>query len=467
MTFEPGTRVGDYEVLGLLGAGGMGAVYRARNVVSDRVDAMKVIAGVTASPDLAERFLREIKLQARLRHPNIASLYTAFHFQDQLIMVMEYVEGATVDVPLARGPIEVASALSWIVQVLSALEYAHGLGVVHRDIKPTNIALTREGTAKLLDFGIAREIDDRGLTATGSAIGSVHYMSPEQLGGLPLDGRSDIYSVGLTLYEMVTGRRAVSGENGWAVMQAQMLTDPVAPVEVNPSVTRPLSAAILRAIAKRPEDRFQTAAEFAAALRGQAAEAGSGPILTGAPAAQPAWPGGALAGTAAGPARPPLASASAPTLTTDAAARLERILADFVGPIAGHLVRQVGAECADVRELCRRLGAEIPAEAERRAFLRACARELGPASLSDTARQAIATTVVPAPPTAPTWDPAVLERAKLELAAYIGPLARVIVERAAGRARDLAEFYALLAAEIASAGDRQAFLARRPKGAGP
>ena len=463
MTFEAGTRVGDYEILGLLGAGGMGAVYRVRNAVSERVDAMKVIAGVSGSPDLAERFLREIKLQARLRHPNIASLYTAFHHQDQLIMVMEFVEGATVDVHVARGPLSVGTALKWISQVLSALEYAHGLGVVHRDIKPTNIAVTPEETAKLLDFGIAREIDERGLTATGSAIGSLHYMSPEQLSGLPLDGRSDVYAVGLTLYEMVTGRRAVAGENNWAVMQAQMQSQPPPPAELNAAVPPALSAAIMRAISKRADERFQTAAQLAGALAAvQAPVTGSAPWLGGARA--PAQPASATAAFAP-PARPATAQPAGPA-PASTAATLERILVEFLGPIARHVVRRAVPECANVQELCRRLAGEIPDPNERRAFLRACARELGPDALSDTGRLEIEAAHTDPASARPAWDPALLERARLELAAHVGPLARVIVQRAAARARDLAELYSMLAAEITSERDRQTFLARTVKGAG-
>jgi serine/threonine-protein kinase len=284
-------------------------------------------------------------------------------------------------------------------------------------------------------------------------------MSPEQLTGLPLDGRSDIYAVGLTLYEMVTGRRAVPGENNWAVMQAQMQTQPPAPAEVNGAVPADLSAAIMRAIAKHPEQRFQAAAQLSAALAGvHAPPTDPAPWRSAAPARAPSAAVLSAAPAGAGTTLPPGTLFGAP-------AALERVLAEFLGPFARHVVRKAVAGCTSVQELCRRLAAEIADPAERRAFLRACAHELGADALSDTARLEIEAARTAPSPDRPAWDPALLDRARLELAAHVGPLARVIVERAAARARDLTELYSMLAAEITSERDRQTFLARTAKGA--
>src|SRR5579872_6443023 len=182
-----GERVGDYEIVQVLGAGGMGQVYKVRNVFSDRVEAMKVLLpNLGGDKELAERFLREIKVQAALDHPNIARLNTAQLVGDQLIMVMEYVEGKSIESLLQNGQLPLPTALSCMVQVLDALGYAHAHGVVHRDIKPANIMLTPQGVAKLMDFGIARMETDRRLTQTGHAVGSLFYMSPEQIKGMPL-----------------------------------------------------------------------------------------------------------------------------------------------------------------------------------------------------------------------------------------------------------------------------------------
>jgi hypothetical protein len=206
MTFRPGEIIGDYEILGPLGKGGMGAVYRVRNVISDRVEAMKeVLPGREQTPDLAERFLREIRVHATLRHPNITQLFTAFRRDQHLLMIMELVEGVNLEEILQRGPMPSGEAAACMAQTLEALEYAHAHGVIHRDIKPANIVVLPDGMVKLLDFGIARGESDRRLTLSGMVIGSLSYMSPEQVGGQSVDGRSDVYSVGVTLYQAVTG----------------------------------------------------------------------------------------------------------------------------------------------------------------------------------------------------------------------------------------------------------------------
>src|SRR5215471_9713361 len=198
-----GERIGDYEIVEVLGAGGMGQVYKVRNVLSERIEAMKVLLpNLEGDADLAERFLREIKVQAALDHPNIAKLHTALRASNQLLMVMEFVEGTSVEKLLEHGALPVRDAAGFAVQVLDALAYAHSRGVVHRDIKPANIMRTPAGVVKLMDFGIARMKADRKLTQTGRTVGSLYYMSPEQIKGAEPDPRSDLYSLGITLYEM-------------------------------------------------------------------------------------------------------------------------------------------------------------------------------------------------------------------------------------------------------------------------
>ena len=198
MSDETTKRIGDYEILKELGAGGMGKVYQVRNVITDRIEAMKVLLPDLAStPDLAARFLREVKLTASLDHPNICALRTAFSNDNRLYMVMEYVEGTTMATKLDMGPLSVNDAVKYISQVLSAVSYAHQRHIIHRDIKPANMMLTTQGVIKLMDFGIARSGDERGLTMTGTTMGSIGYMSPEQVKGDPTDARSDLYSVGI------------------------------------------------------------------------------------------------------------------------------------------------------------------------------------------------------------------------------------------------------------------------------
>ena len=246
----------------------MGRVWRVRNVITDRVEAMKVLLpDLAGRQELAARFLREIKLMASLDHPNIAALRTAFTANNQLYMVMEFVEGQTMAQHLENGPISVPDALNYIGQVLKAVSYAHHQHIIHRDIKPpANMMLTPQGTIKLMDFGIARAGDERSLTRTGTTLGSLNYMSPEQVKGEATDGRSDLYSVGVCLYEFVTGQRPFTSTSGYSLMAAQIKEIPKPPLELNPALPLALNEIILMAIAKDPAQRFQSADAFNNAL---------------------------------------------------------------------------------------------------------------------------------------------------------------------------------------------------------
>jgi len=267
MSEETNKRIGDYQILNELGSGGMGRVYRVRNVISDRIEAMKVLLpDLAGRQELATRFLREIKLMASLNHPNIAGLRTAFTAENQLVMIMEYVEGTTLAERLEHGPIPTADAVNYIDQVLSALSYAHQQHVIHRDIKPANMMLTPQGVVKLMDFGIARAGDEHSLTMTGTTLGSLGYMSPEQVKGEPIDARSDLYSVGVSLYEMVTGQRPFRADSDYSIMAAHVKEAPKPPVELQPGLPAALDEIILMAIAKDPAQRFQTAEAFRNAL---------------------------------------------------------------------------------------------------------------------------------------------------------------------------------------------------------
>ena len=260
-------RIGDYEIISELGHGGMGRVYKVRNVLTDRIEAMKVVLpDLAGRHDFLARFMREIKTLASLDHPNIAVLRTAFSAGDQFAMVMEYVEGVTLADKLARGPMSTADALNYIDQVLSALSYAHARHVIHRDIKPANMMLTPQGVVKLMDFGLARSADEIGLTVTGSTLGSLDYSSPEQVQAQPTDERSDIYSVGVSLYQMVTGKRMFGVTSSFSIMQAQVKEMPRPPIEVVPTIPKSLSDAIMFAVAKDPAQRFQSAEAFRTAL---------------------------------------------------------------------------------------------------------------------------------------------------------------------------------------------------------
>jgi serine/threonine-protein kinase len=306
-------RIGDYEILDELGSGGMGRVYRVRNVISDRVEAMKVLLpDLVGRQDLAARFLREIKLLAALTHPNIAVLRTALTADNQLVMIMEYVQGQSLAKRLMQGSIPAAEALDYIDQVLDALAYAHARHIVHRDVKPANMLLTPQGVVKLTDFGIARSRDDQTLTVTGTTTGSLSYMSPEQVKGEATDARSDLYSVGISLYEMVTGRRPFQADSDFAVMMAHLEKQPKPPVEFQPGLPAGLNEIILKAISKDPASRYQSAEELRQSLKamtvlGNRSAAAAGAAVGG----QPITPAAAFADrNNAGPSAPATPAAS-------------------------------------------------------------------------------------------------------------------------------------------------------------
>jgi serine/threonine protein kinase len=361
MSIKVGDTVGDYEVVGQLGAGGMGEVFSVRHLISNRMEAMKVLLpDLERNPDLAERFLREIRLHASLSHPAIAGLHTAFRHDHQLLMVMEYVPGESLDVLLRQKRINLQQAIEFTIQLLAALDYAHSLGIMHRDIKPANIIVMRDMRVKLLDFGIARPVWDSNLTQTGSVIGSLPYMSPEQIRGVAVDHRTDLYATGITLYEMTTGVRPFSGTDPYAVMRAKMEDVPPAPDFLNPAISPDLARVISRSILREPGQRFQTAQEFSRELQGARATV----VDLRAPVANQWQP----------PLdhRTPTPSTAAPPLflfDPESIERLINALAEFMGPMARVLVRRLARKKTSWDELYAALAAELPPGPDREKFL--------------------------------------------------------------------------------------------------
>jgi len=224
---------------------------------------MKVLAGGRPDvPQQAARSLREIQLQASLDHPNIAAVHNAFWAGEDLVLVMELVEGRSLRRVLEAGRVPLSATLDYAAQALSALSYAHEHGVIHRDISPGNMMIGAAGVLKLTDFGLAKGPGDARLSQTGAPLGSLWYMSPEQVRGSASDARSDIYSLGAVLYELVSGKKPFDGESAFEIMADQVGKPPEPPIEVDPNVPQTLNAALLRALEKDPDRRFQTAAEF-------------------------------------------------------------------------------------------------------------------------------------------------------------------------------------------------------------
>jgi len=319
MGFKLGDKLGDYEIIGILGAGGMGRVYKVKNLISDRVDAMKILLPDLAhAPELADRFIREIKVLASLNHPNIAGLHTALRLENQLLMVMELVPGVTFEEKLKGGALPVPEAIDYASQVLSALGYAHSQGVIHRDIKPANMMLTPQNVVKLMDFGIAKSKADRKLTMTGTTMGSLYYMPPEQVQGQALDHRSDLYSFGVSLYEMVTGSRPFAGQSDYELMVAQLQKSPSPPIDIQPELPKTLNDIIMTALEKDPEKRFQSAEAFRFALQSVRIGVASAPVAT-VPAIVPSLPGSPTAAGAAPSATAVLGAPPEPAVGTPSA----------------------------------------------------------------------------------------------------------------------------------------------------
>src|SRR5512139_1236343 len=260
------TKIGRYEVVSALGQGAMGAVYKAVDPLIERTVAIKTINLHLSKAERAEfeaRFYREAKSAGRLNHANIVTIYDVGETADTAYITMEYLEGESLREILDSGvvlPIEMIGSIA--ARIASALNYAHENHVVHRDIKPANIMITPNRDVKIMDFGIA-QIPTGSRTQLGTVLGSPKYMAPEQVVGQPTDGRTDIFALGVVLYEMLTGVTPFNGDNLSAIMYKVLNEEPAPPSTVNPRVPPMFDRIIGRALAKRPEDRYQTALEFA------------------------------------------------------------------------------------------------------------------------------------------------------------------------------------------------------------
>ena len=268
MSFHVGETFGEYEIKGIIGAGSMGQVYQAEHRLTKRKEAVKVLSAAFADQKQIQRFQREIALQAALNHPNIAAVHNAIEFDGRIVLVMEFVEGRTLENLVQTGALSLEAGLDYIRQTLSALSYAHSQGVIHRDVTPANLIVTQDGVVKLTDFGVAKSVADLELTHCGEVVGSLHYMAPEQIqGGSNPDPRSDVYSVGAILYELVTRRKLFESDNVLALMQAQVEARPKRPTELDPNLSPEWDALILKALAKDPAGRYSSAEEFQQTLQ--------------------------------------------------------------------------------------------------------------------------------------------------------------------------------------------------------
>lgn len=263
---EPGTQIDRYLIVEQLGGGGMGMVYRALDTELSRDVALKVLPRRQCPPEQLTRFRAEAQAQARLRSPHIVTLYSLLELPLGSILVLEYVEGETLEARIRfSGPLAPGEAIALFDQILRGVEHMHEMGVVHRDLKPGNLVLTKSGHVKIMDFSVAKLLDQDPY-APGTMVGTLLYIPPEQISGRASDERSDIYTLGVSLYQAVTGRLPYERQTDYALMHAHVQERPPSPRSLVSSVPKDLERVILRAIEKEPSRRFQSAAEFRQAL---------------------------------------------------------------------------------------------------------------------------------------------------------------------------------------------------------
>ncbi len=428
--------IGKYRIDGVLGTGAMGVVFRAFDPAIEREVAIKTIR-----PDLmgsedqtawTERFAREVRTAARCIHPNVVTIFEYGEAGGVPYIVMEYCASRPLsDFLLSRRAFEVPSALFVVSQVLAALGAAHAAGIVHRDVKPGNVLLLDSGAVKVTDFGIAR-VESSTMTAHGAMIGTPSYMSPEQYMGRSVDHRSDIFSTAVLAYELLSGQRPFQGATQAELMYRLLNEDPPPLRAANPAVPPGVETAVLRGLAKGPEARFQSAGAFAGALA--------------------AGTGDEAAATIIAPARERVAPRPAAGFDDAVLALAERRLARHVGPIARVMVRRAAGRCGSVSELYAALAEGIDDPAAAAAFRRSAGQEA-----ADTAMR-LSSSISRGSGRPVAIDADTLSETQLSLASHLGPVARVLVQKASAKADSLEAFYRILADSIPEGPGRTAFL---------
>ena len=463
-------KIGKYKVVRPLGKGAMGMVYEGFDPVIERRVAIKtILAEYLEAAEMEEavaRFKREAQAGGRLMHPGIIGVYEYGDEGGMSYIVMEYCDGEELKGFFKNGRrFELIDTFEIMKQLLSALEYSHKQGVVHRDIKPANLMVLPGPKVKIMDFGIAR-LESSSLTQVGTVVGTPTHMAPEQLMGIQADGRADLWSAGVILYELLTAVSPFLAETPAAVMHRVLQVTPEAPSSLNPSLPPGFDGVISRALAKKPADRFAGAREFQLALL----QALQGKAVAGAasPDVERTLPPGAAARAESTRTSMRAAAARRPLVIDPAVlAELERSLSRHIGPLAKVLVKQGQGEAKDMDEFLELLAGNIPKE-ERGEFLAKATTIRKKAALSS-----------PEPPPAPppaaaapadaahaakahkariNFTPEAVALAEKRLASYVGPLAKILIKDAVNQSATLKELYASLASHIDDEDERKAFL---------
>lgn len=454
-------QIAKYRIEKILGQGAMGVVYKGSDIQIERPVAVKVLhehlRQGDQSKELENRFLQEAKAAARCLHPNIVTIFDFGTHEGNHFIVMEYVEGIELKAHLKGDtPISLASAADITIQVLEALHHAHNKGIVHRDIKPANIILLEDGTVKVSDFGVAR-LDTSDLTHTGFMIGTPNYMSPEGLQGEQVDQRSDLYSVGVLFYELLTRRRPLKGVS---------LDESIEQLDMVPHLSvqniQSIKPILMRALQPLSDVRFQSAAEFIKRLRTiddlDLTEAETAFFPTPAKNSDTTI----FQATQRRPDSPSVSQWNDELLTS-----LERSLAQFVGPMARVLVKKNSTQSTSLEELSARLAEHIPNQAERQQFLQRLERT-GISAISQTAAsqrtQGQGSQGQPAQGSAAAIPLAIsdgeLRKITSIMAFFVGPLASRLVKQTRKKASDYNELISQLAIHIPDPAEQQDFLAR-------
>ena len=472
-------QLGKYRIDSILGKGAMGVVYKAFDPWIERVVALKTIRKEMFSEkeqaDLIDRFKNEAQAAGRLNHPNIVTVYDYGEDAESAYIAMEFVDGVGLDTLLAaERPTDLPNVLAWMGDLLGGLEYAHSRGVVHRDVKPANLLVTRAGQVKISDFGIAR-IESSTLTQAGAMVGTPSYMSPEQFRGDAIDGRSDVFSAGIVLYQLLTGARPFSGTAS-IVMQQILNEEPAPPSRALPALGTRFDALLARAMAKPPDARYPGARAFHEALLAAARSSEADPdatrlvnddrtVLAPAMPAMPAAPAAAAEGSGIATMTP---------WKREALPEVEASLARQIGPMARFLLKKVADKAEGLDHLSELLLPHIPSEVGREQFGQALAqirkkldatgtgsgatRASSQASLSGAAQPGLAS-AVSRPPRPESFDAGYADATADRLVAIIGPIGRVVVKRAMKQTSDKQAFLQLLAGHIDNPGERTRFLA--------
>jgi len=467
-------QLGKYAISEVLGKGAMGVVYKGFDPHIRRVVALKTIRKDLVDEEqaatLLARFRNEAQAAGRLSHPGIVGVYEWGEADDVVFLAMEYVEGHSLREYFVRGTrFDDRDAVSVMVQLLDALQYAHEQGVWHRDIKPANLIVMRNGKLKIADFGIAR-IESSTLTQVGAIMGTPGYMAPEQYAGSAVDRRSDIFSAGVVMYQLVSGVRPFTGP-------AESIAYKVCHEEAAPPSAADsgrgaahFDAVVMTAIAKDPQQRFPDARAFRdavlAAYSEPASPALSEETILNEPRravaqsdpshpSQPSRPPRPSQPPASNPGQPATQTAPPPGWDAATLRQIEQQLMRLLGPVGKVLVRRGATQTTDIDELYRILAESLPSPDDRSSFLAARPRS----AMTEAARNSGAGTAVGAAAGAGAQlTPEAIEQATRRLAADLGPIAKLAAKKAAAQAGSLRHFHHLLAENLADAGERNRFL---------